>query len=118
LGFETLENGVDLITEDVFIQRDKEIRAAQITIVLDDFIFQDEVLSKRVPSQLGQQPVILVQIVSIMGKDQIGHNVAVFRQKPQYRAAASNLDIIAVGTEAQFFFSGVTSSLVSFKSSI
>jgi len=32
--------------------------------------------------------------------------VAVFRQQSQYRAAASNLDIVAVGSEAEYFQRG------------
>ena len=41
---------------------------------------------------------------AVCGKDNpVNIRVAVFRQQPQYRAAASNLDIIAVGSEAQYF---------------
>ncbi len=54
------------------IQSHKKIRRTQVAIVLRDFVFQDEMAAKRIPSQFGDQPMILVKIMPVVGQNQIG----------------------------------------------
>ena len=53
-------------------KRHKDVWSAQVAIVFRDFVLEDEMISKRVPGQFREQPVILVRIVAGVGKDQVG----------------------------------------------
>src|SRR5260221_8352983 len=52
------------------IQSHKKIRRTQVAIVLRDFVFQDEMAAKRIPSQFGDQPMILVKIMPVVGRSE------------------------------------------------
>ena len=52
-------------------QRDKEVRGAQVGIVFRDFVFQDQVVPKGVPSQLIDHSVILMRVGPGMREDQV-----------------------------------------------
>src|SRR5262245_44346832 len=54
------------------IEMNEQIRTSKAPIVLDDFIFEDQMIPKGVPRQFRNQPMILMEIVSKMGKDYIG----------------------------------------------
>src|SRR6266851_10090661 len=66
-----IENMLGLLLARGAVQPDKEIRCAQVTIVLGNLVFQDQVTAKRVPSQFTDHPVILMQIVAVVRQDQV-----------------------------------------------
>jgi len=49
----------------------EDIGIAQVSLVLKNFVFEDQVLSERIPCDFGKSSVILVQIFSAMGEDDI-----------------------------------------------
>ena len=46
----------------------------QVTIVFGDFVFEDQVIPKRVPGKLSDQAVILMSIQAPVGKHQVRNN--------------------------------------------
>src|SRR3990172_8835261 len=74
LGLERCEDRVDFTAACGFIQFNERIGGAKISMILRDLVFQDELVPKGVPGQLGNYPVILVQIVTVMGEDEIGRH--------------------------------------------
>ena len=54
------------------IQSYEKVRRSQIAVVLWNFVFQDEMVAKRIPRQFADDPVILVEVVTVMSKNQIG----------------------------------------------
>src|SRR5712691_2848535 len=56
----------------IAIQPYEKVRRSQIAIVLWNFVFQDEMVAKRIPRQFADDPVILVEVVTVMSKNQIG----------------------------------------------
>src|SRR5216683_3207208 len=54
------------------VQPKKNVWYSQVTIVLRDLVFQDQVIAKCVPGQFTDHPVILMQIVAIVGQNQVG----------------------------------------------
>ena len=61
----------DFSAIDRFIQVDKEVRYAKIAVIFRNFIFQDEMVSKGIPGQLTNQTMILMQIMPVMGEDDV-----------------------------------------------
>jgi len=53
------------------IQRNKTIRRTKIPIVLWYFVFEDQMIAEGVPREVAEQPMILMQIVAAVGKNQI-----------------------------------------------
>ena len=53
------------------LERNKQVRRAEISVVFRNFVFQDQMVSKSIPGQVTKQAVILMPILSIMGKDDI-----------------------------------------------
>ena len=55
----------------ISIKVDECIRGSEITIILGDLVFQNGVVAECVPGQFADHPVVLMHILSIMGKNQI-----------------------------------------------
>src|SRR5713101_6283350 len=53
------------------VQPDKQIGSAQVTIVLGNLVFQDQMAAKGVPSQFTDHPVILMQVVAAVRQNQV-----------------------------------------------
>src|SRR5262245_18669397 len=49
----------------------KEVGGSDVAIVFRDLIFEDQVISKGVPSELRYQAVVLVQVLAVVGEDDI-----------------------------------------------
>src|SRR5450432_3466497 len=50
----------------------KEVGLAQIAFVLGDLVLGDEMIAKGVPGELGDHPMVLVQIVAVVAQNEIG----------------------------------------------
>src|SRR5689334_4997873 len=53
------------------IQTHEKIWPTKVAIVFGDFIFQNEMAAEGIPGQLGDHFMVLVKIVTVMGKNQI-----------------------------------------------
>jgi hypothetical protein len=62
---------VNFLLANLFIQMNKEIRGTEVAVVFYDFIFKDEMVSESIPGKFRDQPVILVQIMTIMSKNNV-----------------------------------------------
>jgi hypothetical protein len=71
LSSEMLKKQVDLLGANLFGKRHKEIRAAEVAVVLDDFVLQDEMSTEGVPSQIGEHTMILMPVIAIMCEDDV-----------------------------------------------
>src|SRR5262245_55457272 len=52
-------------------QRDVKVRISEITLVLRNFVLEDEVVSERVPLELGYDAMVLVEILGTVREDQV-----------------------------------------------
>src|SRR4029450_6181933 len=46
----------------------ESMRRPQVAVVLGDLVLEDEVVTPRVPRQVGHQPVVLVPVVAVVGE--------------------------------------------------
>jgi hypothetical protein len=74
LRLEELTNVFTFEVTQLFVQWHIEIWISQIAIVLGDFVFQNNVVPKRVPREIWQQTMILMTIFPVMRENQIGLN--------------------------------------------
>src|SRR4029453_6685298 len=71
LGLEAVHYHADLFLADGIVEMNEEIGTSQIAVVFQDFIFQDELIPVGVPRQLGDQAMVLMEIVAVVGEDEI-----------------------------------------------
>ena len=71
LACETLDDILNFFATDRITQMNEKIGRPDISIVLDDFVFQDEVIPECVPSQLRYKAVVLMEVLAIMCQDEI-----------------------------------------------
>src|SRR5579863_1647187 len=69
LRLECLEQIVNLLFVQRSFDRHVDIGTSEITVILWDLIFEDQMIPEGVPRQLGEQPMILVRISAPMRKD-------------------------------------------------
>lgn len=72
LCLEIVQNEFDFFAAMTFVQMYKQIRRSQIAVILGYLVFQNQVIPKRVPGQLTQQAMVLMQVMSIMCEDDVG----------------------------------------------
>ncbi len=71
LGFEKSAKVSCFLEAYFFFQTHKNIGYAEVAVIFRNFVFQNEVVSECVPGQVGDGPVVLVPVVTIMRKNQI-----------------------------------------------
>ena len=76
LGGEVLQEQVDLAIESRRREGGEEVGRSEIAVVLRDLVLQDEVVAPGVPGQLGDEPVILVPILPVVGEDEVRGELA------------------------------------------
>ena len=54
-----------------FAQRNKEIRRPEVAVILGNLVLQNEVVPPCIPRQLGHQPMVLMTVRTVVGKDQV-----------------------------------------------
>ena len=69
---EAFDDNLNLPRTDRLLQRKEEVGLAQIAVVLGDLVLQDQVVSERVPGQVGDQAVVLMPVVAVVSEHQIG----------------------------------------------
>ena len=58
------------------VEVDEEVRRAQVAVVLRDLVLEDQMVAKRVPGQLRDEAMILVQIAAPVREDQVRGDLA------------------------------------------
>ena len=53
-------------------QGDEAVGRAEVAIVFGNFVFQDQVITEGVPREIGNEAVVLVAIVTIVGEHEVG----------------------------------------------
>jgi hypothetical protein len=71
LGLETVEDAPDFSRDDNIVQENKEIGITEIPVKFWNLILQNQMISKCIPRQLRDQPMILMQVISIMRENDI-----------------------------------------------
>jgi hypothetical protein len=62
----------------------KEIGGAEITVIFGNFVFQNQVVPEGVPGEITNYPMVLVEIVAVMGENQIGFKMLFQLFKAQF----------------------------------
>src|SRR5690606_26721549 len=63
---------VDLATRDGRRERHEEVWPTQVAFVLRDLVLEDQVVAERLPSELGDQTMVLVTIVERVREHDVG----------------------------------------------
>jgi len=97
------------------IQTHEEIWRAEIAIIFRDFVLQDEVVAKRIPSQFTDHSVILVKVIAVMGQNQIRLKLSLELFKFRFQAFVQR-GKIAVTVAAKNDFPGLCCDEEQFRS--
>ena len=71
LGRVRRDQQVRLLPGGPFRDVDVEVRAAELAVELGHLELEDEVVPERLPGQLADEPVVLVEVVAVVGQDQV-----------------------------------------------
>ena len=71
LGCEVVKDVFDLESANAFVQADERVRRSNVSVVFGNLILENEMITKRIPCQIGDHAMILVQIVAIVSEDDI-----------------------------------------------
>src|SRR5271154_4587086 len=74
LGLERIHNDLYLPLILLRLKWNKHVRPSHVAVVLRNFIFQNHMISKRIPGQLPNQTMILMSVPSVVREDEIGRN--------------------------------------------
>jgi len=72
LAPEMLHQVTHLLLADRIVQLHEEVRDSKVSVVLDYFVLENRMVPKRVPGQFRYDAMILMQVVSVMGKYEVG----------------------------------------------
>ena len=61
----------ELLLDERLVERDEDVRTAEIAVVLRDLVLEDQVVAERVPRELAGEPVVLVEVVPRVREDEI-----------------------------------------------
>ena len=101
----------DLAVDGRVVEVDEDVRPAEVAVVLRDLVLEDQVVPPRVPGELADEPVVLVEVVAVVREDQIGpdltlelleeplHVLAAIREERVGKAAERDLERIAVAAD-------------------
>lgn len=62
---------MDLVSADILIEREKHIRSSHVAIELGNFILENQVISKGIPGQVADDTMVLMEVMAIVGKNQV-----------------------------------------------
>ena len=74
MRFERVDHELNFSLANRLREMDKEIRGTKIPVVLENLVLEDKVIPETVPRQFRNQPVVLVEVVAMMGKTTLGLN--------------------------------------------
>src|SRR5260221_13492676 len=71
LGLKVLHQQFDFTCTELLRDWHEHIGLAKVAIVLKYFVFKNQMISERVPSQVRQDPMVLMAVIAVMGEDNI-----------------------------------------------
>jgi len=54
------------------VESDEKVWSPEVTVVFGNLVLENEVVAERIPRQFGDESMVLVQIVAIVRKNQVG----------------------------------------------
>jgi hypothetical protein len=75
LAPEVLHQVTHLLLADRIVQLHEEVWDSKVSVVLDYFVLENRMVPKRVPGQFRHEAMILMQVISVMGKYEVGSAV-------------------------------------------
>jgi hypothetical protein len=99
------EEKLDFSIQNASVERLVEIGLAYVSIPLRYFIFQYQMIAKRVPSELADLPVILVRVASAMRKNNIWINFSLHRFEAVFQCGALVLEVAVLDVAEDDFSS-------------
>lgn len=71
LGLKSIHDELDLFLTRLRPEGHKNAGPPQVAVVFWDFVLQNQMVPKRIPGQVGYQPVILMRVIVIVSEDEI-----------------------------------------------
>src|SRR6266496_1028551 len=72
LSAEVFHEPLDFFAANGVGERGKKIGRTEVRIVLGNFVFEDKMVSERIPGEFANHAMVLMEVVAKMSKDQIG----------------------------------------------
>src|SRR5437899_7635297 len=86
LGLERIHEVTNLLLADFVPDWHEQVRLSQVTVILRNFILQNEMIAKCVPGQFRNQAMVLVGIFAVVGKDKVrGNRLQLFEDRFDFR---------------------------------
>jgi len=121
LRFEAIHQVLDFEIADCLAQRHETVGRPEVPVILRNFVLENQMIPKGVPSKLTDDPMILVQIAAAVGQNQIRREgleplelfldaVSVMREKPIAKRMNNHFAFPCsfkkkIGAAKRFFFS-------------
>src|ERR1035441_6774306 len=71
LRLEGLHDVTHLLLANIHLQRHEHAGLSHVPVVFWNFILQNQMISKRVPGQLCEEPLVLMSVLSVVSKDNV-----------------------------------------------
>src|SRR4029434_6486030 len=71
LAWEAGKDHLDFPPTERVVERYEDIRRPEVAVVLGDLVFENELVSEGVPRELGDQPVVLMEVVAVVGEHEV-----------------------------------------------
>ena len=65
-----------LLVDELLDERDEDVRRPEVAVELRDLVFENQMVSERVPGQLAGEPMILMEIAAGVREDDVGSDRA------------------------------------------
>ena len=88
LARERREDQFDLLARQLLGDGDEDVRRTEVAVVLRDLVLEDQVVAERVPRELADEAVILVEVMPRVREDQIGIDSAFISSNTSFTSVA------------------------------
>jgi len=72
LALEDAPDRLDLVLHVIGVEGDVDPRPSEVAVPLRDLVLEDQLVAEGVPRQLGHRPVVLMQILAVVGQHEVG----------------------------------------------
>ncbi len=102
------EQVIDFLAGDVFRQWHEKVWRAEVAFVFRYFVFQNRVIAEGVPSELGDQAMILMEIFAAVRENEVGLDVALEPDEAflDFQAGEGKTGVAKLMKSDQFFGGG------------
>src|SRR5215470_1877835 len=88
LALEALHDRRDLSVTGRLVEVHKDVGRSEVPVILQDLVFEDQLVSKRVPCQFRDESMVLMQIPTVVGEHDVGGD-------PHLQLFEEGLDLLA-----------------------